>query len=208
MRVGVTTVLALMLTMLAGCSRVPEGTFLLPPSQGQKIAKLCSRRSFAADSYWQVTPQQAVDFENNLRDFLAQPAHAELAKMLGPLSAHHRQLIGYTMGNKNYLYANFYIDPAHGEIRAPVKLLKKAEQARAISICDGGSRYWGATQNLQIRAIESVDTNGVIGGGACHWDFSGPLQPSKETACECINTRLMVRPLPPLPAGLSYCPSI
>lgn len=195
----------MLLTTLAACTQVPDNTFLLPASQGAKMAKQCSpERSFVADTYWQVTPQQAVEFNDKLSELLERSSSNKLREVLQPISDYHRQLIGFSRNNHRYIYGNFYSFPPIKGLR---KLLSDSERVEAMVGCDGGSGFWSATLDLQSGAIEKIDTNNLIGGGACHWDFSNS-RTSQKRACECINSDGMIRPLPKPPPGLSYCRSM
>lgn len=189
--------------LLARAAHVTPGTTLLPVSAGPALAQQCSRPSFHADSFWAADPQQAAVFDQALRALLARSDNTSVASVLGPLAHYHRQLLGYSSGGKQYLYANFYRDwsPAAGGVG-------KTEAATAMIVCDGGASYWGATYSLAAHAVVLIDTNGSIGGGACHWQFSAEGRLMKGSGCQCMyGGPRMQRPYPPLPSGFQYCKS-
>lgn len=192
-----------LLALSTSCSRVPEQTFLLPPSQGPALASQCSRQSFVADGYWRLTAQQAGDFDRVLRTTLARPTSHEIAGALGSLDRYHRQLIGFTRNGHRFIYANIYLVPRPPEIR---KFMLGAEATQAVEVCDGGPEAWGAIFDLQAGKITAIDTSGIMGGGACHWDLAG-RHPVKNETCGCVGAGpTLKRPRPPLPRGLRYCP--
>ena len=133
---------------------VPSGTSTISLWYAAETFHQCSRDAPAAQGpYWLPVASEIDEIERELETLLIR-REDEALRVPKKFLQYHRQYIGFVRNKERLIYVNFSpnIDYYHRDW----SLLE-----RPVSICDGGSGYWGIVYNPQTKQFEEPDFNGV-----------------------------------------------
>ena len=124
----------LLITLLVSISPLPnkvsEGVYTFGGKDGVQLLSPCGKKdvNLDFDTVWEPTHGQVAAIEIKLINYLKSIDYYGLT-----LPELHRQYVGFTKGEKSYIYGNFYKwESSRGEDDA----------FEPIIICDGGTDYW------------------------------------------------------------------
>ncbi|MGH8225378.1 MAG: hypothetical protein ACRER1_04405 [Gammaproteobacteria bacterium] len=121
---------------------------ILSPIKGPALLQQCSRPTPRyVDSYWQPANADVAELERRLVIFLKENS---FGKRVFPLSAYHRQYVGFIKGGKRYIYGNFYTTAIN----------RKLSTAAPVIVCDGGKDFWGIVYSMESKKLQDAVTNG------------------------------------------------
>ena len=129
-----------------------RSVYIFPEARGSRLLQQCSRDTpRGVTGYWMPTDAQVAALISALGTYLRQHS-ADRGNMLSyPLESYHGQYTGIVSGGKQLIYGNFYIrsqDMLH-------------EDTEAVSVCDGGTSFFGVVFDPATDKIVNVDFNGA-----------------------------------------------
>jgi hypothetical protein len=149
---GTLPILALLLSC-ASSSVLPEHSTVLPEEEGQRALRLCSRSGLSeVGETWSITKDIVEQLELDLPR-LARLKSSEccfLSARVKDPGSYFRQYVGVVVGGRKLVYINaFRSDDDHPNW-----------PRSAVSVCDGGSDYWGALYDPITRRFSRLAFNG------------------------------------------------
>jgi hypothetical protein len=126
-----------------------EGIFVLENTQID-VLQQCARDSIDAKLAWRPTFEQVKIVDNRLRAYLKESKSN--FKVL-PKDLFHRQYIGYTDEQGEWIYVNIY--PAKDQY-------KKEEARKPIVSCEKSRLYWGISFSIETFEFSDIRFNDKV----------------------------------------------
>ena len=120
---------------------------VLPSGEAQAVNRLCSRTGPSVDEGWVPEEREIKALEARLGD-----VKLERRGVIPSPFGFYRQYIGIVAGGRRLIYVNAF--PADSN-------LIKNWKTRLVSVCDGGSAFWGVQYDPAADKVFDLETNGV-----------------------------------------------
>jgi hypothetical protein len=137
-------------------SAFPSGKrFVLALANGAELFQQCSRDApRGVTDFWAPTEAELDQLEADLiKELDARTGGLGMRNGEQPPRGfeYHRQYVGFVRNGTRYIYGNFY----------PGGDLARYEHTRAVTICDGGSAWWGVVYIPAFRRFREFSFNGI-----------------------------------------------
>ncbi len=151
--------LFLVLAVTAGCSASPQmpRSERLSVSEFDRLLSQCSRSSVAgAANPWRLSPSQGRAVDRAVEGLASEPTwHGAV-----PPARYYRQYLGITVSGRPVVYINAFHPDVLKVQAAVAQQSTRSWRSRAMTVCDGGSWFWGAVFDPATRQISQVEFNG------------------------------------------------
>lgn len=128
---------------------------ILDASLGPAVVDQCSRPSpIGAKEFWNPTENEITKLEKSLLAFLKEIKPSMVFEFENATT--FRQYVGYMQGDKKMIYINAFSNV--------IALVGKREDwyKKPIVACDGGTRFWGASYDVEAEKVFDLKFNGLL----------------------------------------------
>ncbi|MDB5470643.1 MAG: hypothetical protein JWR84_2203 [Caulobacter sp.] len=148
---------ALLLVTSCATGAAPQANVArLPASEAKDLLKQCSREDGAPfQSAFRPTMAEVRAMQVALPAALAADTRPQGPSIDRPLSGWRGQYVGVVRDGRRYVYGNF-LPVGSGD--GPNDWTTKA-----LIVCDGGARFWGAEHDISANRITHLAYNGSLG---------------------------------------------
>lgn len=155
MRIRLTaiTLCAILVMAIAIRAQDKDRSVVLPQKAANEIRHLCSRPGPPKfDSTWQITEADVKNMEANLSRITQLKSASGIRGMrLEHPEAFYRQYVGIVVGKRKLIYINAFCEKSAGV----------DWHTSLISVCDGGSCFWGAVYDPATGEFSDLQMNGM-----------------------------------------------